>query len=408
MSVSYNPIAAACTLSPCLQQVAGYVDQQPAAQLLSCQSVFGFPVIPTLTLPGETEVFSTRISTYTDVVVVVTTSTVYSTAEETSTAYDTEYSTATEYTTTVINTITTAVSADAAPSITAAPALPKRQKLARRGGCKPRTTSTGLSLVPSNCVNLAEYSAACACLEPSTVRVPEPATTVITIDETVTVPAASTQEMVVTVGVTTVVVKPATTTIGTTLLTETIATTILTETIPTIIATSTTISTAPSAAPHLNPKTIVFTAMIAPENEDSLYISSLPQETSINAYRLVVLSGGGGFVLELPANSDVLRAYGADFVLYTGPSQTGQALVILARPADVDASTGVESTWQRASCFITGTGEDARLKCSSEAGRLNTFLRCNAGDNALYLAAPATPPTAGCQVVELGVNDLGL
>ena len=208
---------------------------ESAARLSACQSYYGFPIVATVTLADD--VLMTRTSTYTDVVIVVSTSTAYSTADETSTVYETVHSTETEYTTTITNTVST--------TVTASPAVVTlKKKLRRRGRCKPTTTTSTttttaapvpddveINPVPSNCENFSEWASACSCLDLGTVTESGgvPATSVI--DETVTVTAPSTTETVVTVGVTTVVVKPATTTLVSTLSTQTIAITTVASTI---------------------------------------------------------------------------------------------------------------------------------------------------------------------------------
>ncbi|KAG7289464.1 hypothetical protein NEMBOFW57_005835 [Staphylotrichum longicolle] len=71
--VQYNPTSAgpACrTMTPCLMQVVGRANDDPAAQLSACQSLFGLAQVPTVTLAAD-PVFSTAIqtSTYTDIIV---------------------------------------------------------------------------------------------------------------------------------------------------------------------------------------------------------------------------------------------------------------------------------------------------------------------------------------------------
>ncbi|KAK3326896.1 hypothetical protein B0H66DRAFT_171415 [Apodospora peruviana] len=222
----YNRVSARCTWSPCVRQVAGYLDRNPWLQLSECQSMFGFPTVPTVTLSAD-PVFSTAIatSTYTDII--VTTSTVYSTLEQTSTSYANVFETATRFTTTLVNTVTTAL-----------PAPQKKRKHKKRGACKHQSSSIASSEPPStsssvpfspNCPSLADYRSACACLDPKPVtEYVTPATSVIEQVESTTV--SSTSQAVVTVAVTTVIVKPATTTLTTTLSTLTATTTTATQT----------------------------------------------------------------------------------------------------------------------------------------------------------------------------------
>ncbi|KAK3681788.1 hypothetical protein B0T22DRAFT_494774 [Podospora appendiculata] len=241
MDFQYNRISAECTVAPCLRQVAGYVDHNPVAQFSACQSVFGFPVVPTVTLAVD-PILSTSIATSTYIDVVISTSTVYSTLEQASTSYATVYQTATEYTTTLVNTLTTTV----APAVSAVPKKRSNKKRGhhKRGNCKhstssglsssseaPSSTTSSSALFPiaTNCPSLAEYSSACACLEPATVTEYASAATSVVL-ETATTTIPSTTEAVVTVAVTTVVVKPATATLVSTLTTLTATTTIATVT----------------------------------------------------------------------------------------------------------------------------------------------------------------------------------
>jgi hypothetical protein len=48
LAASFNAYDPVCTVSPCLRQVAGYVDSNPAVQYSACVSLFGSPVVTTV------------------------------------------------------------------------------------------------------------------------------------------------------------------------------------------------------------------------------------------------------------------------------------------------------------------------------------------------------------------------
>ncbi|KAI0900803.1 hypothetical protein F4806DRAFT_168431 [Annulohypoxylon nitens] len=129
-SSSLNTYDPSCTISQCLQQVVGSIDGNPVARYSACISTFGAPLISTVT-PSVEVAFSTLVDTvsYTDIV--VSTSTTYSIYEAITTLY-----------TDVPNTITktTSTTTTTADTVTAATVTPAKHK--KRGGCKPRTTST--------------------------------------------------------------------------------------------------------------------------------------------------------------------------------------------------------------------------------------------------------------------------
>jgi len=351
----YNPIATQCPPSSCISQVAGYYDRNPAAQLSSCQSLFGFPAVPTVTLPAGEDAFTTVTSTYTDVVIVVTTSTAYSTAEEISTAYDTVYSTATEYTTTVTNTVFSTVTAAAAPS----PARKKRDsnKLKRRGGCKPKTTTTTtatsepLSEPTGHCSNIAEYSSACACIEPRTSTVF--LTQTDTVQETVTVPGpASTQETVVTVGVTTMVVKPATTTLVSTLSTETVATATETSTVMPAPAIPTAFAIT-FGSDSVNAGKYLSIVGVPPAYTVSM------ANSAASSYKFALPASGGRMSLsDWPTHE-----------LYIRMSTNSYGLAFLTT-ASYTSTTAY--TWQKATCSVT----PETLEISCTAGSFKKFMQC--------------------------------
>ncbi len=373
--VQYNPIAAACrTLTPCLWQAAGHVNDDPAAQLSSCQSLFGFPQVATVTLAAD-PIFSTAIetSTYTDII--VATSTVYSTVEQVSTSYETAYATATEYTTTATETLTVTVSAAAV----------SKRGVKRRRGCKLGTTlssavpsetsasasSSETSASPSSsadaCADLAVHSSACACLEPATVTsYYDAVTSIIYATEPATV--TSTSDTVITVAVTTVVVKPATTTLTSTLSTQTETTTTAT-------------ATATPAAPA------TFTlAMVDGANAGK----SVVLVSSGATYTLSGTASGTAASLSLSAGTLSLLS-DSTYRAYIRLSTTSYGVIFLATQSYVSASA---YTWLPLTCTVDPS--TLLASCSTTSG-LNRFLSCGAY---LYFANPTTTPS-GCFEVHL-------
>ncbi len=375
--VQYNPIAAAAacrTVTPCLWQAAGHVNDDPAAQLSSCQSLFGFPQVATVTLAVD-PVFSTAIetSTYTDII--VATSTVYSTVEQESTSYETAYATATEYTTTATQTLTVTVPAPSAA----------KRGVKRRRGCKLSTTlssavpsetpastsSSETSASPSTsadvCADLAVHSSACACLEPATVTsYYDAVTSIIYATEPATV--TSTSDTVITVAVTTVVVKPATTTLTSTLSTQTETTT-------------TTTSTAAPAAPS------TFTlSMVDGANAGK----SVVLVASGATYTLSGTASGTTASLRLDAGALSLLSestYGA----YVRLSTTSYGIIFMATQSYVSSSA---YTFLPLTCTVDPS--TLLASCSTTSG-LTRFLSCNAY---LYFANPSTTPS-GCVELHL-------
>ncbi|KAK4450880.1 hypothetical protein QBC34DRAFT_459168 [Podospora aff. communis PSN243] len=84
-SILYNAYNPTCSFDACLQQVVGLLGDDPSSQFAACTDLFGSPTVSIFT-PSIDVVFSTRTSTssYTDIVVSLTTTT--STAEETVTS----------------------------------------------------------------------------------------------------------------------------------------------------------------------------------------------------------------------------------------------------------------------------------------------------------------------------------
>ncbi|KAI1079759.1 hypothetical protein F5B20DRAFT_580915 [Whalleya microplaca] len=136
---SYNP---SCDVSQCLQQVAGYLDNNPLAQYSACTSTFGTPVVSTVT-PSAEVVFSTIVDTvsYTDVVVSL--STTYSIYDQVETLYTDFVDTITDVSTSTTTVTTTVTSVSTTPVITAV----KRQ--GKKDACKPKRPSSPSDLASS-------------------------------------------------------------------------------------------------------------------------------------------------------------------------------------------------------------------------------------------------------------------
>lgn len=363
-------------------QVVGRVNDDPAAQLSACQSLFGLAQVPTVTLAAD-PVFSTatQTSTYTDII--VSTSTVYSTVEQHSTSYETVFATATEYTTTVVQTLTAA----------AVPTVPVRRRgLHRRGGCKPRTSSTSATALPSetssstslaeptssipaepsdiasSCPNLEAHSSACACLQPTAVTsYLDAVTSIIYSIEPATV--TSTSDAVVTVAVTNVIVNPATTTLTTTLSTQT--------------EIMTTVTAAPSAvAPS---KFSVKVSSGSGVNRPLIVTGGAP------AYLWQTGSFGRGWVMTLDAGR-LGPQYQPGDKMYIRMTTSNYGVVYFTTPEYTAAST---YTWVPVTCSVDGS--TLALSCSTASG-FTRFLECG---SYLYMANQAVPP-GGC--VEVGLS----
>jgi hypothetical protein len=84
--VDYNPYNPLCTVSPCLQWVARYVENSPLAQYEACTSLFGSPTVETVT-PAVDVVFSTATATVSYIDITASVSTRTTTDEEIMTSY---------------------------------------------------------------------------------------------------------------------------------------------------------------------------------------------------------------------------------------------------------------------------------------------------------------------------------
>ncbi|KAK4458977.1 hypothetical protein QBC42DRAFT_290003 [Cladorrhinum samala] len=229
---AYNP---QCTLDQCLNQVIGSIYLNPAAQVSACVSQFGSPATVTLTNIPDV-VFSTSTVTvpYTDII--ISTSTAYSTVLEAATSYLEVPETVTEFTATRVSTETIVATQ---PAVTF---YRKRDaKIKKRGGCKPRGSSTASSEEPlttsesaieepsttssaPNCVNLEQYSSACSCI-----GAVSDATQVVTLSDAVptsfiTETFTSTAPASISTSVVTVIVTETQTQLATTTATKTLET----------------------------------------------------------------------------------------------------------------------------------------------------------------------------------------
>ncbi|KAK3339915.1 hypothetical protein B0T25DRAFT_523583 [Lasiosphaeria hispida] len=382
-AVHYNPIAAECTIIPCLWQVAGHFDSNPIAQLSACSSLFGFPVVPTVTVPVE-PVLSTSIatSTYTDII--ISTSTVYSTVEETLTSYESVLETSTEYTTTLVNTITTTVPAPVTVTVTQ---LEPRRK--RRLECKAKTSSKVSSVVSSvvpssavlssaapsssalfadKCVDVGQYSSACACLEPTTVTEYDAAvTSIVRQIESTTIP--STTGTVITVAITTVIVSPATTTVTTTLTT-------LTETATTATTTS------PPAIPTL------FGLVI---KDGAKAGKGLARSGNIPAYTYAPTDGTPSGIYLTSAGTQPYLLFDSEYKMYVRLSTTSYGIVFWTTASYASTSS---FTWVPSLCALDVNGS---LACGTSSYGLTRFLLCG---TTVYMTNPTTTP-GGCTEMHL-------
>ncbi|KAK0708430.1 hypothetical protein B0H67DRAFT_556916 [Lasiosphaeris hirsuta] len=386
--VHYNPIAGECTIVPCLWQVAGHFDKNPVAQLSACSSLFGFPAVPTVTLPVG-PVLSTSIATSTEIDIIISATTVYSTVEETSTSYERVLETSTEYTTTLINTITVTVPA---PATTTTLVPFKKRGRNRRRECKAKTSSKASSVVSSTapssaapssaapsssalfadqCYDLGQYSSACACLEPTTVTEYEAAvTSIVRLTESITVP--STTGTVITVAITTVIVNPATTTVTTTLTT-------LTET-------ATTATSTEPAAPTV-PTQFGLVLQDGPNAGKALVTSS-----SAPSYTFVWSSSGAPSGIGLAsAGTAPYLLIDSSYKMYVRLSTSTYGVVFWTTPSYVASSS---YSWVTLACILDVLGN---FTCTSSSNNLNRFLQC--GSN-IYMANPTTTP-GGCVEVHL-------
>ncbi|KAK3986363.1 hypothetical protein QBC44DRAFT_384093 [Cladorrhinum sp. PSN332] len=238
---AYNPV---CAVDACLSQVVGSLDNNPLGQYGSCTSLYGAPVVSTVT-PSAHVVFETIYSTLSYVDITVEFTTTESMAQATSTSYDTLLETLTSYTTTRVSTVIETAAATA--TWNGGGGTPQKRNLRkhrRRGQCKPQSSISSSSgavvsstAAPSSssppCTDSAQHSSACSCINAvntvSSTTLPA-STTTSTVHSTLSTTSLSTSTSTVTLAITTVIVHPASTTLLTTLSTETATTTTLTST----------------------------------------------------------------------------------------------------------------------------------------------------------------------------------
>ncbi|KAM7208366.1 hypothetical protein V8F20_001344 [Naviculisporaceae sp. PSN 640] len=403
--VLFNPVGAQCTLTasdPCLYQVAGYLDNNPQAQLSGCQSFFGFPIVPTVTLSAE-PVYSTDIATsiYNDIV--TSTQTLQLTSTETLTSTVTISETETEYTATVVNTLLTTEVATittrvAAPATTTTP--PAKRLRRRRGSrCKPRSSSvvttpvasasspvsstTGPSFpLASACPNEAAYSSACACLElPAVTQSPDPITSIIRETKVITVTSTTF----------TTAVEVATQTVRA----EDDVTTTATATLSTNRQTTTTVATTTTTTVNA-PIPTVFEVRTNESPARNLYFGG-----SGNPYY--------GLLSELPGlktplglagpNTQPTNRWSPEWKLYVRLSSQNddRGTITMITPAQVPSMT---LPYLPLICSVDGS---LTLNCRA-TGLVHSYVKLMSCGENLYLTATGHSPTSGCQFVELNVS----
>ena len=408
-SLVFNPISAECTVVPCLYQVA---HNNPAAQLSGCQSLFGFPLVPTVTSAAD-PVFSTVIetSTYTDII--ISTSTAYSTVDDFLTSTETVSETATQYTTTVVNTVSatvtvtpakkkkrrrdfckgkssttpassafsasstiSAVSSEAPSSLAPSSSAPPSSAPSSSSAPPSSTSATPLFPLATDCPSLPDYSSACACLEPTTVtEYHDPITSIIHQTSVTTI--SSTTEAVVTVVTTTIIVKPATTT--------------LTSTLSTLTTTTTTVQQTTTLPP---PVPTSFGLVL----RDGVNVGrSAALAGTAPAFTFVWAAGVSPATLHLDTSAGPAQpvlASGATYKMYVRLSTTSYGIVFFTTASYVSTSA---YTWLPVTCALNPVG--LAISCSTTTGFVR-FLQC--GSN-FYMANASTLP-GGCAAVTLGVS----
>jgi len=382
-SFDYNLINPQCTISPCINQLAGYVDRSLQAYIASCQAAFGFPVVPTVTILSD-PIYSTEISTSTYIDIFISSSFEYSTLEETSTLYEYVSETATEYSATIVNTLTSTLP----PAVTTSIAPAKKRGLKRRG-CKSRISPSAVASSsapassssavpfdgPENCINQAEFSSACACIEPRTVtEYAAPSTEVVY--STVPYTSQSTSGTVITIAVTSVIVSQIQTTVTETLTTETETTTTTTTTSsPTALATGSLFIAAGSGAGNiikLSGSSPAYSLSIAPASQGPPTPFSLAPTWSLTT--------------------------NANFELFVRLSTTSYGVVFLTTASYISTSA---YTWVAATCSVEPGTQN--VTCVTATYGLQRFLMCG---SVLYMAKPTTTP-GGCVEVQLKAAELG-
>ena len=373
-SFTYNPFNPSCSALPCLQQVVGYTHNDAAEQLASCSSIFGYPVVSTVTLPVD-PVYSTDISTSTYISISVSTSVATSTYESISTSTGYIVVAQTDYTTTVVNTIVSTAAASVLPEETFTKRSPSPERRIRRR-CKGRPSSSlSSSVVPSSsvsveaCANLQAYASACACLDPEPVTVYASASTSVIPSTTVeTIP--STSGTVVTSVLTSVVVQPDFTTITSVIQSYTETTTTTT--------TTTTASSSTTAAPPPI-ETLAFVASSSqPGVGGPLVFSGAGGQLS---WSVVPAGSGSQFVLENGAmRLQISSIYKFRVGASAASASFGQVWII----TDANVASKPTIEWYTPACSVHPTTRE--LTCATSNG-LSVWWLCS---SVVYLASPGT------------------
>ncbi|KAM7186951.1 hypothetical protein V8F20_011180 [Naviculisporaceae sp. PSN 640] len=387
--VDYNPYSPSCTINPCLEWVAGYVDNNPLVQYAACTSLFGSPTVETAT-PSVHVILSTTTTTvpYIDIVVTVTTTT--STSPETVVSYTTVNEVSTAFTTTLVSTVTQTT---AAPTyaLVKKDAEKRMTKKRKRGPCRPPSSITSMSTSVHNgapwsskaatpsppssvsaCPNPEEYSSACACINAvsSTKTVTKTASvSTSVVYETVSSAILSLSESVVTVALTTIVYQPVTVTRTSTLATAATAVTTTTTT-TTPIAPTQTASIVFANGPRTGSPLIV--------------VGSYLQWTSSGAGNKFAVAVGGGQPW-LPNNPTV------KMFLHSSSSTVG----VLYFETDAQAAASGDPA---VSCSVNSA--DGYLSCLSSTGQHSAVYQCGAY---VYLAIPNLSQT-GCTKLNLKLS----
>ncbi|KAK4222125.1 hypothetical protein QBC38DRAFT_460714 [Podospora fimiseda] len=203
-------------------QVIELLNNNPLGQYASCTSLYGAPVLSTVT-PSADVVFETIYSTLSFVDVTVELTTTESIARETSTSYDTLFQTTTAYTTACVSTV---IETAASTAIWNSGGSPEKRKAP--------------SAPP--CIDSDQHFSACSCINAVntiSLTILPASTSTSTIYETLSSTSISTSTST-TIALTTVVIQPATTTLISTLSTETASTTTSTSTSTTYLPNTTT------------------------------------------------------------------------------------------------------------------------------------------------------------------------
>ncbi|KAK4459987.1 hypothetical protein QBC42DRAFT_288978 [Cladorrhinum samala] len=307
--LSYNSYNPTCTVDACLNQVVGYLDNKLLAQYASCTSLYGAPVVSTVTASPDV-VFETVTSTVPYVDVTVEFTTIESTAQE-------------------ISTSDSGFTSSEAPSPSAPP-----------------------------CTDSAQHFSACACINAvssdSTATEAAASASTSTIHETVIATSVSTSISTVTLAVTTFVVRPATTTLISTVETEKAATTTVTSTSTNLIA---------------GPTQIASWSVISPASLSGSTIGLTDGSQQAITIVGAEASAGASMVLSVGTSSQPYLASDNNLKLYMWNIISVGNQILFMTPTTaavhgfpavtcmVDASTGLVS------CEVEGRGWTRMMKC---------------------------------------------